>query len=63
MRPSGWWELSNTMGTRMSRLVMTPEPGGLFKLLGPLMKRSMAKGNLRGLERLKAQLEGGNAAD
>jgi hypothetical protein len=36
---------------------MTPEPGGLFRLIAPLMSRSMKGGNARALERLKARLE------
>jgi uncharacterized protein YndB with AHSA1/START domain len=57
MEPSGWWELSEEgTGTRV-KLVMTPEPGGLFKLLAPLMSRSMKGGNAKALERLKARLE------
>jgi uncharacterized protein YndB with AHSA1/START domain len=58
MEPSGFWELSDEgAGTRI-RLVMTPEPGGLFKLLAPLFTRSMRKGNTRALERLQRRLEG-----
>jgi uncharacterized protein YndB with AHSA1/START domain len=57
MEPSGWWELSpDGTGTRV-KLVMTPEPGGLFKLIAPLMSRSMRGGNAKALERLKARLE------
>jgi uncharacterized protein YndB with AHSA1/START domain len=57
MEPSGWWDLSEEgAGTRV-KLVMTPEPGGLFKLLAPLMSRSMRGGNAKALERLKARLE------
>jgi uncharacterized protein YndB with AHSA1/START domain len=59
MEPSGWWELTEEgAGTRV-KLVMTPEPGGLFKLLAPLMARGMRKGNAKALERLKARLESG----
>jgi uncharacterized protein YndB with AHSA1/START domain len=57
MEPSGWWDLSEEgTGTRI-KLVMTPEPGGLFKLLAPLMSRSMRGGNAKALERLKERLE------
>ena len=57
MEPSGWWELSpEGTGTRI-KLVMTPEPGGLFKLIAPLMSRGMRSGNAKALERLKARLE------
>jgi len=59
MEPSGWWALSQEgTGTRI-KLVMTPEPGGLFKLLAPLMSRSMRGGNAKALERLKERLESG----
>jgi uncharacterized protein YndB with AHSA1/START domain len=59
MEPSGWWELDDDgAGTRV-KLVMTPEPGGLFKVLAPLMSRGMRKGNAKALERLKTKLEAG----
>src|ERR1700747_3336190 len=58
MEPSGWWELSDAgSGTRV-KLVMTPEPHGLFKLMAPLMAMGMRKGNAAALERLKGKLEG-----
>ena len=59
MKPAGHWELTDEAGATHVKLVMTPEPGGLFKLMGPLMKMNLAKGNKRGLERLKANLENG----
>jgi uncharacterized protein YndB with AHSA1/START domain len=58
MEPSGWWELSEADGGTHVKLVMTPKPGGLFKLFAPFMASSMRKGNARALERLKLQLEG-----
>lgn len=59
MEPSGWWELTDEgAGTRV-KLVMTPKPGGLFKLMTPFMSGGMRKGNARALERLKQRLEGG----
>ena len=62
MRPVGWWELTDDgSGTRV-RLVMEPEPGGMFKLMAPLMKMGMAKGNERGLTKLKSLLENGHGA-
>jgi uncharacterized protein YndB with AHSA1/START domain len=61
MRPSGWWELSEANGGTRVHLVMAPEPGGLFKLMAPLMKRSMSKGNERALGVLKSRLEGGGS--
>jgi uncharacterized protein YndB with AHSA1/START domain len=58
MEPSGWWELSEEgAGTRV-KLVMAPKPGGLFKLLAPLMGFGMRKGNARALERLRGLVEG-----
>jgi uncharacterized protein YndB with AHSA1/START domain len=60
MRPTGYWVLSDAgAGTRV-KLVMEPEPGGLFKVVGPLFKRTMAKGNARALEKLKTRLENGS---
>ena len=57
MEPSGAWELSDQgAGTRV-KLVMTPKPGGLFKLLAPLMSMGMKGGNARALQRLKERLE------
>jgi hypothetical protein len=61
MEPAGWWELSDEgTGTRV-KLVMAPKPGGLFKLMAPLMSGSMRKGNAQALERLKQQLESGSS--
>jgi len=57
MKPSGWWELTEHDGHTHVKLVMTPEPGGLFKLMAPFMKMGMARGNERALEKLKAKLE------
>jgi uncharacterized protein YndB with AHSA1/START domain len=62
MEPSGWWELSDDDQATHVKLVMTPKPGGLFKLLAPFMSMSMGKGNARALERLKQRLEGGTEA-
>src|SRR6186997_726382 len=53
MKPSGLWELTDEGGGTHVKLVMTPEPGGLFKLMAPFMKSSMRKGNERGLAALK----------
>lgn len=59
MEPSGWWELSadGAGGTRV-KLAMTPQPGGLFKLMAPLMAMGMRRGNARALKLLKERLEG-----
>ena len=57
MRPAGHWELNDDgSGTRV-KLVMAPEPGGLFKLIAPLIKGQMAKGNQRALQNVKRILE------
>jgi uncharacterized protein YndB with AHSA1/START domain len=61
MEPSGWWELTDEDGGTRVKLVMTPEPGGLFKLMAPFMSGGMRKGNARALERLKQRLESGPA--
>jgi uncharacterized membrane protein len=57
MQPAGSWEISETGGGTNIKLVMAPTPGGLFKLLAPLMAAGMRKGNADALERLKQQLE------
>jgi hypothetical protein len=58
MEPSGRWELSDAgTGTRV-KLVMTPKPGGLFRVMAPLMAMQMRKGNDAALQRLKGKLEG-----
>jgi uncharacterized protein YndB with AHSA1/START domain len=57
MRPVGHWQLSDEGPATHVKLVMEPEPGGLFKLMAPLMKPGMNKGNQRALEKLKSLLE------
>lgn len=57
MRPVGHWELNDDGGGTHVKLVMEPEPGGLFKLMAPLMKAGMKKGNARALASLKQILE------
>ena len=59
MEPAGWWELSESGGGTRVKLVMAPRPGGLFRLLAPLMSMGMRRGNARALQRLRDQLEGG----
>jgi uncharacterized protein YndB with AHSA1/START domain len=59
MKPSGWWELTDAGAGTHVKLVMTPEPGGLFKLMAPFMKGGMTRGNAKALQRLKDQLENG----
>jgi uncharacterized protein YndB with AHSA1/START domain len=60
MEPAGWWELSEHDGHTHVTLVMNPEPGGLFKLMAPLMRRGMNRGNDRALQKLKSRLETGS---
>jgi uncharacterized protein YndB with AHSA1/START domain len=62
MEPSGWWELTDEGGRTRVRLVMAPKPGGLFKLIAPLMAGNMRKGNARALDLLKNGLERGAPA-
>lgn len=62
MEPAGWWELTQTANGTNVKLVMAPAPGGLFKLLAPLMSAGMRKGNAKALELLKQQLEQSSAA-
>ena len=57
MEPSGWWDLSEEDGGTRVKLVMTPKPGGFFRLLSPFMSRGMRGGNEKALERLKQQVE------
>jgi uncharacterized protein YndB with AHSA1/START domain len=57
MRPSGHWQLRDDGSGTHVKLVMEPEPGGLFKLMAPFMKSGMSKGNVRALEKLKNRLE------
>ena len=56
MEPSGWWELSEDGGGTRVKLVMTPKPGGLFKLMAPIMAMGMRKGNAKALHLLKERL-------
>jgi uncharacterized protein YndB with AHSA1/START domain len=57
MKPSGSWELGDEGAATRVKLIMTPEPGGLFKLMAPFFKRGMSKGNAAAMDKLKAQLE------
>lgn len=62
MEPSGHWELSEDgAGTRV-KLVVAPKPGGLFKVLAPLMTGQMRKGNVEALRLLKQQIEGASTS-
>lgn len=57
MRPAGHWELNDDGGGTRVKLVMEPQPGGLFALMAPMMKPRMKKGNERALATLKQILE------
>ena len=57
MQPAGWWDLSDAGGDTRVKLVMAPTPGGVFKVLAPLMAAGMRRGNAAALERLKQRLE------
>jgi uncharacterized protein YndB with AHSA1/START domain len=58
IEPAGWWDLSDEgAGTRV-KLVMTPKPGGLLKLMTPIIAIGMLRGNAKVMQRLKHRLEG-----
>jgi uncharacterized protein YndB with AHSA1/START domain len=57
MEPSGRWELAGAGEGTDVKLIMTPKPGGLFKLLAPVLSAGMRKNNANALERLKQRLE------
>ena len=57
MEPAGWWEITPQGEGTQVKLVMAPNPGGLFKLLAPFLAAGMRKGNEQALERLKQRLE------
>lgn len=60
MQPAGWWDLSDGPGgSTVVKLVMAPQPGGLFKLLAPFMAEGMRKSNQQSLAKLKQRLEEG----
>jgi uncharacterized protein YndB with AHSA1/START domain len=59
MEPSGWWELSEAGPGTKVKLVMAPRPGGLLKLMAPLISLGMRNDIARALERLKERLEQG----
>jgi len=59
--PAGRWELSDEDAGTHVRLVMSPEPGGLFKVIAPLMSIAMRGGNAKALALLKERLEDSRA--
>jgi uncharacterized protein YndB with AHSA1/START domain len=62
MEPAGWWELTDAGQDTRVKLVMAPKPGGLFRLMAPLMSRGMSKGNDKALALLKSHLESARSA-
>jgi uncharacterized protein YndB with AHSA1/START domain len=60
MQPAGWWDLSDGPdASTVVKLVMAPQPGGLFKLLAPFMAAGMRNSNEQSLTNLKGRLESG----
>lgn len=57
MAPSGSWELSDTKGGTLVKLVMSPTPGGLLRLLAPIISKNIANELPTALVRLKERLE------
>ncbi len=57
MAPAGWWELTEQDGATRVKLVMATIPGGLMKMLAPIMAAMMRKGNAAALARLKDRIE------
>jgi len=58
MAPSGSWELSDTdSGGTNVKLVMSPTPGGLLRLMSPILTRKIASDLPPSLMRLKRRLE------
>ena len=63
MQPAGWWDLSDGPGaSTLVKLVMAPQPGGVFKLLAPFMAAGMRKSNQQSLANLKELLESASGA-
>lgn len=59
IEPAGWWELSEAGAGTKVKVVMAPKPGGLLKLMAPLISLGMRNDVARALERLKRRLEQG----
>jgi hypothetical protein len=57
MAPSGTWELSNIEGGTRVNLVMSPTPGGLLRVMTPVISKSVARELPASLTRLKQRLE------
>jgi uncharacterized protein YndB with AHSA1/START domain len=58
MAPSGTWELSDIDGGTHVNLVMSPTPGGLLRIMAPVISKSIARQLPVSLTRLKQRLEG-----
>ena len=56
--PAGRWELSDEGHSTHVKLVMATRFGGALKLLAPVMRPAIRRGNARALKRLKERLEG-----
>jgi uncharacterized protein YndB with AHSA1/START domain len=57
MAPSGTWELSDIEGGTRVNLVMSPRPGGLLRVMAPVLSKSVARQLPASLTRLKQRLE------
>ena len=57
MAPSGSWELSDVSGATRVKLVMSPVPGGLLRLMAPMISKKIASELPGALVRLKRRLE------
>jgi uncharacterized protein YndB with AHSA1/START domain len=60
--PSGSWNLSDADGGTRIKLVMSPTPGGLLRLLSPIISRRIARDLPPSLMRLRQRLEGPSTA-
>jgi uncharacterized protein YndB with AHSA1/START domain len=57
LAPNGSFTVEPADGASRVRVELDPRPGGLFRLLLPLLRRSMRASAVQDLARLKAQLE------
>jgi uncharacterized protein YndB with AHSA1/START domain len=57
MAPSGTWELCDIEGGTRVNLVMSPTPGGLLRIMAPVISKSVARQLPASLTRLKQRLE------
>jgi uncharacterized protein YndB with AHSA1/START domain len=59
MEPAGWWELSAAGAGTKVKVIMAPKPGGMLKLMAPIISLGMRNDIARALDRLKQRLEHG----